>query len=273
MKVALEVVAVFFVVTILATVALRVRKLRRDEMRALSKPVERRLMAPPPSPYAPSKGFRLLDSEGAPLNRPPVECPRLDPARHYVFNELSSPNDEVVNSSLRHNDDWFLSRSSNRSTLSIVLRRLVAFVLVALVIAILATYYVNHHGAKTKHHNTTTPTTLSVTTTTLPELRVTSASGDEAIYEVSATRYRVTVTATGGSTSAVYEEGSSNSLDWQGTVEPGHDESLVVSGNARITLGTPANASVVVSGRSVVLPSPLPSTLALVFRPSTNTTN
>jgi hypothetical protein len=265
--VALEVVGALVVLVVLAMVALRIRKLRRDEIRALSKPVERRLMAPPPSPYAPSKGFRLLDAEGAPLIRPPVERPRLDPARHYGFSELSTPNDEVVNSSLRHNDDWFLSRSSNRSTLSIVLRRLVVLVVIALVVVVLATYYVNHHDTKPTHHNSTTPTT-SVTTTTAPPLLVTSASGDEAIYDVSLARYRVTVTATGGSTSAVYDVGPTNTLVWRGTIEEGHDESLVVSGDSRITLGSPSNASVAVAGRSVHFPSPLPPTLAVVVRSS-----
>ena len=47
MNLLVKVVAVVAVVLILAVAALRVRKLRRDEMRDLSKPVERRLRTPP----------------------------------------------------------------------------------------------------------------------------------------------------------------------------------------------------------------------------------
>jgi hypothetical protein len=264
MILALKIVAAILVVFILVVVGLRVRKLRRDDMRALSKPVERRLMTPPPSPYEPSRGFRLLDSDGAPLHRPPVERPRLDPARHYVFNELSTQNDEVVSSSLRHNDDWFLSRSSNRSTLSIFLRRLVIFVLIAMVVAVLATYYVDHHRTKATHHDTT-PTSNVTTTTGPPALREASLSGDEAIYDVALARYRVTVKAVNGPTLAVYETGPNNALAWQGTVASGHYESLVMVGDSRITLASPENVTVTFEGRPVDLPSPLPPRLALVF--------
>ncbi len=264
MILALKVVAAIVVVIILAVVALRVRKLRRDEIRALSRPVERRLMAPPPSPYAPSKGFRLLDSDGAPLQRPPLERPRLDPTRHYVFNESSGHSDEVVTSNLRHSDDWFLSRSSSRSTLSILLRRVVVVVVVALVVAVLATYYVHHHRTPATHHATTT---TANTTTSVPDaLRATSASGDVATYDVKVVRYRVTVTATRGATSVVYDAGTTNTVAFEGTLEANHDESLVLSGDARITIGSPSNASVVIDGRDVVLPTPLPPTLALVIR-------
>jgi len=209
----LKIAGALVVVVVAAGIALRVRKLRRDEMRELSRPVERRLMAPPPSPYAPSKGFRLLDSDGAPLDRPAIERPRLDPTRHYVFNELSGANEEVIALHLRHNDDWFLSRSAHRSTLSIVLRRLTVLVLILLIAAVLATYYVEHHDkAKPKGAPPST------------------------------------------------------------TVASGHNESLVMTGNSRVTLNSPSSASVVVEGRPVAFPSPLPPTLLLVFRSSPRTT-
>src|SRR5271154_7007705 len=111
---ALKIAVGVVVVLLLVGTVLRIRKLRRDEMRELAKPVERRLMTPPPSPYAPSKGFRLLDESGQPIARPPQERPRLDPHRHYVFSELSGAGDETVSSHRRHDDEWFLSRSSQR---------------------------------------------------------------------------------------------------------------------------------------------------------------
>ena len=268
----LKIAGALVVVVVAAGIALRVRKLRRDEMRELSRPVERRLMAPPPSPYAPSKGFRLLDSDGAPLDRPAIERPRLDPTRHYVFNELSGANEEVVASHLRHNDDWFLSRSAHRSTLSIVLRRLTVLVLILLIAAVLATYYVEHHD-KAKPKGAPPSTTSVVTTTTTPvALSPISSSGDDATYSVPLARYRVTVSVAQGSTGAIYSMGPTDTLEWQGTVASGHNESLVMTGNSRVTLNSPSSASVVVEGRPVAFPSPLPPTLLLVFRSSPRTT-
>jgi len=260
---ALEIAGAVVVVLVMVGVALRVRKLHRDEMRDLSRPVERRLMAPPPSPYEPSKGFRLLDREGTPLARPPVERPRLDPSQHYVFSELSGANEDVGPSHLRHKDDWFLSRTSHRSTLSTVLRALTVIALVALVVAVLATYYVQRRDGP-KHHDTTT--TTHATTTTIPALSATSSSGDDATYLVPLARYRVTVTAQTGATTATFTGGASNTIEWQGSVAVGAPESLVMTGDSRVTLGSPANASVVVADRPVLFPSPLPPRLLLVFR-------
>src|SRR5271156_5553486 len=205
---ALKIVVVVVVVLVVAVAALRIRKLRRDEIRELSKPVERRLMAPPPSPYAPSKGFRLLDESGQPLTRPPLERPRLDPDRHYVFNELSGASEETVSSHLRHNDDWFLSRSSQRSSLSIFLRRLAVLVVIALIAVVVGTYYVHYHPSKKPQASTTTSTSTSTTTTTttFPSSFVsTSASGEDASYSVPAAKYEVAVRGLKGPTWVVFD--------------------------------------------------------------------
>jgi len=58
MNLALEVALIVVAALALVAVALRLRKLRRDEMRKIANRVERRLVEPPPSPYTPSKGFR-----------------------------------------------------------------------------------------------------------------------------------------------------------------------------------------------------------------------
>ena len=121
MILALEIAGIVVAVLLVAGTLLRIRKLKRDEMRELSKPLERRLVSPPPSPYAPSKGFRLLDGSGEPVTRPPVERPRLDPGRQHVFSDSAS-GEESSALHARHNDDWFLSRSSHRSTASFVAR-------------------------------------------------------------------------------------------------------------------------------------------------------
>src|ERR1017187_1940348 len=91
MSVAWEIVIAVIVVLVALGVTLRLRKLRRDEMRKIAARVDRRLMVPPPSPYTPSKGFRLLDG---PVNsdvRPEPPRPRLEPDRDYVFSESQLP--------------------------------------------------------------------------------------------------------------------------------------------------------------------------------------
>lgn len=178
-------------------------------------------------------------------------------------------------SNFRHNDDWFLSRSSHRSTLAVALRRLAVLALVALIMVVIVTYYFDRHpksppsGASVSTTLRTTTTSSSTTTTSFPSaLHATSVSGDDAYFDVPATRYQVVVRGRAGPTWAVYEMGAANTLEWQGTVATSHVEALTMNGNSRITVGSPSNASVDVNGSPVVFPTPLPPTLILVLRSS-----
>jgi hypothetical protein len=268
---ALEIAGIVVAVLLIAGTVLRIRKLKRDEMREVSRPLERRLVTPPPSPYTPSKGFRMLDGAGEPLSRPPVERPRLDPARQYVFSD-SANSEEPSALHTRHNDDWFLSRSSHRSTASILARGVAVVLLAILVVIVVVTYYVNRSPAQ-HIGSTTTSTTQARTTTTTTTATSTVPSafhpvtvrGEDASYNVPSTRYRVTVTGSLGETWAVYNMGSASTLEWQGPVDLGRHESLVMTGNSRVTLRSPSSATVSVDGRPVVFPAALPATLVLVF--------
>ena len=272
MILALEIMGIVVAVLLIAGTVLRIRKVRRDEMRELSKPLERRLVTPPPSPYAPSKGFRLLDGSGEPLTRAPVERPRLDPGRQYVFSDAQNP-EEPSSQHVRHNEDWFLSRSSHRSTGSLLARSAAVVLALVVVVGIIVTYAFEHHPPKNSTTTTTTTTRPPATTTTQPSaLRATSLSGDDALYAAPAARYRVTVTGLRGETWVVYNMGPTGTLEWQGPVDLGKSESLVMTAQSRITIGSPSSASVTVDGRPVIFPSPLPATLVLVFTPLLSTT-
>jgi hypothetical protein len=265
MILALEIVGIVVAVLLIAATVLRIRKVRRDGMRESSQPMDRRLVSPPSSPYAPSKGFRLLDGAGESLTRPPVERPRLDPGRQYVFGD-SQNLEEASTLHTRHNDDWFLSRSSHRSTSSLVTRSVGVILAIAIVVVVIVAYAVDHRPPKGSASTTTTTTRPPTTTTTVSgSLHATSLSGHDATYVVSGARYRVTVTGSRGETWATYTMGPSGTLVWQGPVDLGKDESLVMVGDSRIAIDSPSSASVTVDGRAVIFPLPLPTTLVLAF--------
>lgn len=180
MIIALKVAALLVLVLVGTTVALRVRKLRRDQSRELARSQDRRLVSPPPSPYTPSKGFRLLDGHEGERVRAAPSPPRLDPKRHYVFSDSApAPVDEVVPPISRHDQEWLLHRSSNRSSMGgfgavVAVLAVLAFVAAAIVIA------TRHHphapGAHSTTTSTTSTTTTVVTSTTAHSLRASSNS-------------------------------------------------------------------------------------------------
>ncbi len=159
MTLALKIIVLLVVIIVVAIATLRIRKLRRDEIRELSRPVERRLVSPPPSPYAPSKGFRLLDGPIDERQRPQPPRPRLEADRDYVFSETQMPLDEsIVPSYLRHNEQWALSKSARRSTNARGLRVLAAVVVVVILLGAVWLYWDHHHANGSKPPTTTTTT-------------------------------------------------------------------------------------------------------------------
>ena len=119
MTLTLKIVLGVVVLIALSVAVLRIRKLRRDEQHYRFSRAERRLLTPPPSPYTPSKGFRLLDGELPVPARPEPSRPRLEPEHDYVFSEAQLP--PLAESTLaasRHDTQWALSRSGHRSTSS-----------------------------------------------------------------------------------------------------------------------------------------------------------
>lgn len=263
---ALKILLAVLVILVLVAAALRVRKLRRDEMRELDSPRERRLMAPPPSPYTPSKGFRLLDGPvDAPL-RPVPPRPRLEPDREYVFSESQLP-DYVrsVSPNGRHDELWALSKSAKRSRVSAAALRVLVVVVVLAVLAGFVGYYVTGR----KNHSTTTTTLAPSHAAKWPKSFVASSvGGDSASYNVPALKYRVSVFAGAGPVSLVIRTGAANTVAFQGTIPSGDSKSLTVSGVSRVTIGSPQDASVKLGGSPVTLPSALASTFVAVFEPS-----
>ena len=107
---------------------------------------------PPPSPYKPSRGFRILD--GSEPDAPhEVQRPRLDPDKEFVFSDpLASAGETAGVPHLRHDERWALDRSMRRAPHPRVRRRRWAWALivVALVAALAAVLWWPHHS--TGHH-------------------------------------------------------------------------------------------------------------------------
>lgn len=277
MSLVIKIVLVIVALIALGAAVLRIRKLRRDEQRHRFSRVDRRLMTPPPSPYTPSKGFRLLDGELPVPARPEPSRPRLEPEHEYVFSEAQLPPlEESALAASRHDTQWALSRSGHRPMNATSGTRVgLAVVVLVLVIGSVG-FYVQHHRAKASTPRvTTTSTTLrnsSTTTTTWPASFVpTSSSGNNASYSVPATSYKVTVNGVAGAVWTVYRMGPNNTLEYQGKVAQGQSQSLTLTGRSEITLGSPGNAAVSVGGSPVTFPSPVPAPLTLIFTPPTTT--
>lgn len=270
MIIAVEIVAVVVVVLVAAVVLLRFRKLHRDGERERSRTVDRRLMTPPPSPYATSKGFRLIDETGQSVPRREPARPRLEPDREYIFSDNQvSPLDLPAQSASRQRDNWALSRSAHRPKVHVTTSRIAAAVVVIAIIAGAGAYGVSrlakHHGASTPSTSTTT-SVRSITTTIFPKTFSPVATGVlSATYNVPVTKYRLAVTAVNGPTWVRFVMGPQSTLEFQGTIARDKSEQLSMTGDTSLTIGSPGNAAVNVDGVPVVLPKPLPSTLTLHF--------
>jgi hypothetical protein len=160
---AIKIILALVVVTVASGSVLRIRKLRRDRSRGRSTKIDRRLMTPPPSPYSPSKGFRLLDGaqDNTAHSQPPR--PRLEPDHEYVFSDAQLPPYDLSNlAHLRHDEHWALSRSARRAKFSVAGIRTALIVAVIVIVLGVVAFYVLHPGhSKSPTTSTTTPTSTT----------------------------------------------------------------------------------------------------------------
>jgi hypothetical protein len=125
----------------------------------------------PPSPYQPSRGFRILESS-EPVVPHPVPLPHLDPNREFVFNDsLATPAEPVSPPHLRHDEKWALDRSMRHAPHPHVRRRRrLAWVVVILLLVVgLVAVLVLRHSPAPAHHS---GVALAVAITMVPAMRV-----------------------------------------------------------------------------------------------------
>jgi hypothetical protein len=109
----------------------------------------------PPSPYQPSRGFRILEGN-EPVVPHPVQLPRLDPNREFVFNDpLAAPIEPITPPHLRHDEQWAIDRSMRHAPTPRVRRRrrLAWAVVILLVAALLIAVLILRHSPSTAHHS------------------------------------------------------------------------------------------------------------------------
>jgi len=115
----------------------------------------------PPSPYQPSRGFKILDGN-EPEAPHEIQLPRLDPHKEFVFNDhLASSSESLSAPHLRHDERWALDRSMRRAPHPRVRRRrrLAWVLLIALLAAgLIAVLLV---GAHPKTHPKSSPAIAS----------------------------------------------------------------------------------------------------------------
>ena len=248
------ILAVLVVVIAAGLVALRWRAIRRDEIDRASRR-DPRLLSPPPSPYAPSQGFRLVD-DGTPAPTPtraPPPRPRLD-ERDYVFGEVGGAVDESLHAP-RHDSHWALERMTRHRRRRWRSRQWMRLGVVVLVVVLAAGYALQRgHGAG--------PTS---TTTTWPSSFVASAQGlHSASVTAPGSHYLITVSAR-ASTQVVIKGVADNYF--HGPLAAG--QHTTVSVNERVVIFfDPSSATVALGGSSVTLPAGASGSYFLTIRPA-----
>lgn len=266
MTTALRALAGLVAVLAVAVVALRWRKLRRDEVRRLDRSVDRRLLRPPPSPYKSSQGFKLLDGAEPLAPRPTPERPRLDPEHDYVFSD--APGEDRGGAPGRHDSHWALERATRGTGLSGGVRALLVLLVAAALVGAVG-YALNRSRHPGRASTTTTTAAPGVTTTTnWPAAFAPVGGASSTGYSVPAASYELTVSGAHGAVTTVVRVGAAHAIAYQGTVASGAAKSLVVTGVAQVTLDNPVDAAITLGASPVTLPSPLTSPVTLTFTPT-----
>lgn len=145
------------------------------------------LLSPPPSPYAPSQGFRLVDGESAPAPaaRPTPARPRLD-ARDYVFGDASLTGEDSLVAT-RHGSNWALERTTRRRRRKWRSRQWMRLGVVVLVVALAAGYALQRGRPSTTTTTTTTTTAMHIVATSTGPHSASVVARANAVVTISAT--------------------------------------------------------------------------------------
>lgn len=248
-------VVVVLVVALLAgVVALRWRALRREEDERARRR-DPRLLSPPPSPYTPAQGFRLVDGETpAPTpTRPPPPRPRLDD-RDYVFGDVSAVVDEPLRAP-RHDSHWALERMTRHRRRRWRSRQWMRLGVVVLVLVLAAGYALQRsHGAGP-----------ASTTTTWPATFVATAHGPHAA-SVAAPGSHYAVTVKASAATRVVIKGVADNY-FHGPLAAGQSSTATVNERVALFLD-PAAVSVSIGGSKVSFPAGALAPYVLTITPT-----
>ena len=251
-------VVVVLLVVVLAGAAFAAlwwRRVRRDTARAMHR--DQRLITPPPSPYEPSQGFRLVDgqSQPAPMTRPTPPRPRLD-AKEYVFGDTTAPGDEGL-ASVRHDSHWALERMTRHRRRKWRSRQWMRLGVVILLVVLAAGYALQRGhfaGTSTTSTSTTWPTSFAATSTDVHSAHVV----------VPTAHYTLKVSAT--ATVDLVVKGHTDNY-FHGTLLHGQSTTLTIDEPVTLTVNVLA-VTVSLNGSPLNLPASATAPYALTITPS-----
>ena len=253
MNILVTIVVVLVVAILASVVALRWRALRHEE----SERARRRdphLLSPPPSPYTPAQGFRLVDGETpAPApTRPPPPRPRLD-ERDYVFGDVGAVVEEPLHAP-RHDSHWALERMTRHRRRRWRSRQWMRLGVVVLIVVLAAGYALQRgHGAGPAS-STTWPTTF-----------VATAHGAHAASVAAPGSYYVLSVSASASTRVVIKGVADNYF--HGPLAAGQSTTSTVNERVAVFLD-PAAVSVKIGGSKVSLPAGALAPYVLTITPT-----
>ena len=255
MNILVTIVAVLVVVLAVGVVVLRWRRIRHEENERARR-LDPRLLSPPPSPYTPAQGFRLVDGETPTPTptRPAPPRPRLD-ERDYVFGDVGANVEEPLHAP-RHDSHWALERMTRHRRRRWRSRQWMRLGVVVLVVVLAAGYALQRgHGAGPG----------SSTTTTWPATFAAVAHGSHAA-SVAAPGSRYVVTVTARSSTQVVIKGVADNY-FHGPLGAGQSTTSTVNERVAIFVD-PASVSITLGGSRVSLPAGASAPYVLTITPT-----
>jgi hypothetical protein len=227
-----------------------------------------------------SPSVRVTDATSLPPVPPP---PVLDPDVPVTFDDTATVDNAGPSAPMMPSHDVPGSRDKAMGSINHRPRRLAApatavAVVIALVVVLLLTgsHSVapphHHHASTTKSVTTpgSTPkgsqaTTTTTTTLAPPVSLPQSSTASTATYDVAGSSFSLSFAATSGPCWVDATNSTSGATLFAGTLQPGKNQSVNVTGPATVIIGAPSVLAVAVDGSQVAMPTGFDTPFTMMF--------